>query len=145
MKRKCLEKADCSIARALDAIGDWWSLLIVRDVLMGKHRFCEILRNLGVARNILTVRLRKLEASGVLEKVPASDGSSYDEYALTEKGRGLWVVLMALRQWGEEFLFAAGEQEPQLVDCERGEPVQPMALKAADGRTLGPEDVRMVP
>jgi DNA-binding HxlR family transcriptional regulator len=145
MKRKCLEKADCAIARALDAIGDWWSLLIVRDALMGKRRFGEIQRNLGVARNILTVRLRKLVAGGVLEEVPASDGSAYSEYAITEKGRGLWVVLMALRQWGEEFLFEAGEQEPYLVDCERGEPVQAMELKAADGRTLGPEDVRVAP
>jgi DNA-binding HxlR family transcriptional regulator len=143
MKRKCLENADCPIARALDAIGDWWSLLIVQQAIMGQRRFCEMQRNLGVARNILTVRLRKLVDAGVLEQVPASDGSAYEEYALTEKGRGLFVVLVALRQWGEG-LYDGGELETTLVDREKSQPVQTLAVQAQDGRVLGPQDVDVI-
>jgi DNA-binding HxlR family transcriptional regulator len=109
MKRKCLAKAECAVARALDAIGDWWSLLIIRDAFFGRRRFGEFQKSLGLARNILTARLRKLVDRGVLEMVPASDGSAYQEYVLTEKGRGLDVVLIALRQWGESFLYERGE------------------------------------
>jgi DNA-binding HxlR family transcriptional regulator len=108
MKRKCLAKAECAVARALDAIGDWWSLLIIRDAFFGR-RFGEFQKSLGLARNILTARLRKLVDRGVLEMVPASDGSAYQEYVLTDKGRGLDVVLIALRQWGESFLYERGE------------------------------------
>ena len=74
------------MARALDAIGDWWSLLIIRDAFQGVRRFGEFERNLGVAKNILTARLRKLVAVGILEVAPASDGSKYQEYVLTKKG-----------------------------------------------------------
>src|SRR5206468_11869696 len=82
------------------AAGDAWSMLVVRDAFAGKRRFGEFEKSLGVAKNILTVRLRKLVALGVLEQVPAADGSAYREYALTEKGRGLFLVLVALGQWG---------------------------------------------
>jgi len=109
MKRKCLANAECAVARALDAIGDWWSLLIIRDAFFSRRRFGEFQKSLGLARNILTTRLRKLVDRGVLEMVPASDGSKYQEYVLTEKGRGLDVVLIALRQWGESFLYEPGE------------------------------------
>src|SRR5260370_24480676 len=105
MKRKSLDMAKCPIARTLDVIGDWWSLLIVRDAFLGKRRFGEFQTSLGLAKNILCVRLRKLVAHGLLEVVPASDGSAYPEYALTEKRRGLYIVLVALRQWGERGLF----------------------------------------
>src|SRR3954451_12699249 len=99
MKRKSLEKDVCPVARSLEAVGDVWSVLIVRQAFAGDRRFGEFEKNLGVAKNILTVRLRKLVALGVLEQVPA--GGAYHEYALTEQGRGLYLVLTALRQWGE--------------------------------------------
>ncbi|VTT97005.1 Transcriptional regulator, HxlR family OS=Cystobacter fuscus DSM 2262 GN=D187_001862 PE=4 SV=1: HxlR [Gemmataceae bacterium] len=123
MKRTCNDKEMCPIARSLETVGDWWALLIVRDALLGRRRFGEFLESLGVARNILTVRLKKLVADGVLEQVPASDGSSYKEYALTGKGRGLFVVLAALGQWsaGDEF---------SLVDRKKGKPVR-VELRAA--------------
>src|ERR1700754_683689 len=105
MKRKCLEQSDCGVARALDAIGDWWSLLILREAFAGKRRFGEFQKELGVARNILTVRLKKMVGLGIFDLVPASDGTAFHEYALTEKGRGLYIVLAALRQWGESCLY----------------------------------------
>src|SRR3979409_719876 len=103
VKRTSLEKADCPIARALDAIGDWWSLLIIRDAFLGIRRFSEFQKNIGVAKNILTVRLRTLVDRGILRTAPASDGSAYREYVLTPKGRGIFPVLVALSQWSEEF------------------------------------------
>jgi DNA-binding HxlR family transcriptional regulator len=145
MKRKCFAGESCPIARSLDLIGDWWSLLIVREALLGKRRFGEFQKSLGVAKNILTTRLRKLVACGVLEMVPATDGSTYQEYALTEKGRGLHIVLMALWQWAEGCLFESGGQEFVLVDRNDGELVRPLALQAKDGRSLGPGDVSFVP
>ena len=75
-KRKSWEDAACPVARSLDAIGDWWSLLIVRDAFLGRRRFCEFQRSLGTARNILAARLRKLVTLGVLEAVPASCGGA---------------------------------------------------------------------
>src|SRR5713226_4344782 len=101
MKRKSLDTASCPIARTLDVIGDWWSLLIVRDAFLGKRRFSEFQKSLGLAKNILCVRLRKLASHGILASCPALDGSAYQEYALTEEGRSLYIVLVALRQWGE--------------------------------------------
>ena len=142
MKRKCLEHEACPVARALDAIGDWWSLLIVRDAFRGVRRFARSRNSLG-GPNILTARLRKLVAVGILEVVPASDGSKYREYALMEKARGLYLVLVALRQWGEPPLSRG------LVRLRTGRSRQrrtgpPLELRARDGRVLGPEDVRLV-
>ena len=140
-RRKSWEEAACPVARSLDAIGDWWSLLIVRDAFLGKRRFGEFQTSLGLAKNILCARLRKLVAHGVLEAGPASDGSAYQEYALTEKGRRLYLVLVALRQWGESFLFKEGELDLLLVDRESRQPVKPLELRSQDGRLLGPADL----
>ncbi len=142
MKRKSLCTEKCPIARALDAIGDWWSLLIVRDALLGKRRFGEFQTSLGLAKNILCSRLQKLLAHGIFKLSPASDGSAYQEYTLTEKGRSLYIVLVALRQWGETCLFEEGELNLRLVDRESGQPVKPLELRSQDGRLLGPADLR---
>jgi DNA-binding HxlR family transcriptional regulator len=144
MKRKSLCTEKCPIARALDVIGEWWSLLIVRDAFLGKRRFGEFQKSLGLAKNILCARLQKLASHGVLEMVPASDGSAYQEYALTEKGRGLYVVLVALRQWGESCLFEPGELDLVLVDRKSGQPVKPLELRSQDGRLLRSADLRTV-
>ena len=145
MKYKDLESDTCPIARSLEAVGDWWSLMIVRDAFFGKRRFGEFLKSLGVARNILTVRLKKLVEVGIFEMVPASDGSAFKEYVLTEKAKGLFLVVMALRQWGQECFGSCGEGEPELVDREHKRPVRPLALHAEDDRELDPDDVEMIP
>src|SRR5687767_10495452 len=100
-KRLTHEGAECPVARAVDVIGDRWSLLIVRDAFDGISRFSEFQRNLGLAKNILSSRLRELVAHEILEVLPAADGSAYHEYALTQKGRDLFTILVSLRQWGE--------------------------------------------
>ena len=143
MRKTDLSGATCPIARSLSDIGDWWSLLIVRDALAGMTRFSEFQRSLGCAKNILSARLAKLVEREVLTLAPASDGSAYSEYRLTEKGKALRVPLVALRQWGEEFLFEPGEERLGLVDKRDGLPVAPLALRAQDGRPLGPDDVQV--
>ena len=140
MRRTSLSDAECPVARALDAIGDWWSLLIVRDAFDGPQRFGELQKSLGVAKNILAARLRTLLALDILELVPASDGSAYQEYALTEKGRGLFHVVVGLRQWGEDYFFGPREQHSVMVDTKTGRRVRRLELRAADGRVLGPSD-----
>jgi DNA-binding HxlR family transcriptional regulator len=136
VKRTSLAHCDCPIARSLDVIGDWWSLLIIRDALLGRRRFGEFQKSLGLAKNILTVRLRALVERGILETAPASDGSAYQEYVLTPKGRGIFPVLVALRQWSEEFDENPEEIGTLLVDREKGRPVKKLELHAADGRLL---------
>ncbi len=83
-----MKRTECPIARSLDEIGDWWSLLIIRDAFLGKRRFGEFQKSLGAAKNILTTRLRVLVDDGILTTVPASDGSAYQEYVLTRKDAG---------------------------------------------------------
>ena len=144
VKRTSLQGAECPVARSLDAIGDWWSLLIIRDAFDGICRFGEFQRNLGMAKNILAARLRTLVAHGIFQVVPASDGSAYQEYVLTEKGQGLFHLIIGLRQWGERFFYEEGEAHSQVVDRERRQPVQPLELRSADGRLLGPQDCQRV-
>ncbi|MEM9178290.1 MAG: helix-turn-helix domain-containing protein, partial [Pseudomonadota bacterium] len=93
MKTKSFSNMQCSIARALEHVGSWWSLLIIRDAMMGARRFKHFQKSLGIAKNTLTSRLNDLIAGDILEKVPASDGSSYEEYRLTERGRDLAPVI----------------------------------------------------
>jgi DNA-binding HxlR family transcriptional regulator len=145
VKRTSLERDACPIARSLDAIGDWWSMLIIRDALLGTTRFGEFQKRLGLARNILTVRLRTLVDQGILKTAPASDGSAYQEYLLTPKGRGVFPILVALRQWSEEFDERPEEIATILVDKEKGRPVRKLELHAQDGRLLAAGDTALRP
>lgn len=102
------QNQNCSAARALEVIGERWSLLIVRDIgFAGIHRFNDLQRNLGVARNVLASRLDHLVAAGVLDREEAGD-LLYPTYTLTEKGKGLLGVITAMTQWGDEWHAPAG-------------------------------------
>ena len=141
VRRTSLDGSLCAVARSLDSVGDWWSLLIVRDAFAGRRRFGEFQRSLGTARNILAARLKSLVAQGILEVVPASDGSAYQEYVLTAKGRGLLPVLVALGQWGSEYLFESGEGHSVFVDAGSQRPLRKLEVRAEDGASLCPGDV----
>ena len=97
-------RMDCPIARTLDLVGECWSLLIIRDVLQGKHRFDELQVSLGIATNMLTTRLKRLSDAGILRRTAYQRHPLRYEYDLTEKGRALGPVLLSLRQWGDRFL-----------------------------------------
>lgn len=135
---KPMNAEPCPVARCVDLIGDRWSLLIVRDAFDGTRRFGDFQRSLGMARNILSGRLRKLVEAGILETQAASDGTAYQEYVLTARGESLFPVVVALRQWGERHLFEHGERHSVLIDQRTGEPVAPMAPLARDGTVLPP-------
>lgn len=145
VKRTSFEGDSCPIARSLEAIGDWWSLLIIREALFGLRRFGEFQRKLGMAKNILSVRLQSLVDHGILATAPASDGSAYSEYVLTPKGRGVFPVLVALRQWSEEFDDHPEEIATILVDREKGRPVKKLEMRAEDGRLLSPAETTLKP
>jgi DNA-binding HxlR family transcriptional regulator len=140
MRRTNLDDALCPVARALDVIGDWWTMLIVRDAFHGMKRFSDFQKSLGLAKNILSARLRMLVKAGILEKRPGADGNRRGEYHLTEKGRQLRVILIAIRQWGEENLFSDGE--PMLVAHDpANRPIGRLRLLDQDGRRLEPEEI----
>ena len=145
MKRKSLVNDACPIARTLDVVGDWWSLLIVREALMGTCRFSEFQKHLGVAKNILSTRLKTLVAQGIFELKDSVEGGAYQDYVLTAKGRGLFPVLVALRQWGEEFSFRQGESYARLLDRQTRRPLQKLQIRAFDGRILNQADTIVVP
>ena len=145
VRRTSLQHDSCPIARSLDAIGDWWSLLIIRDALLGIRRFGEFQKSLGLAKNILSGRLRMLVEEGILTTLPASDGSAYQEYALTEKGRGVFPILVALRQWSEEFDASPETIATILVDRDKGRPVRKLQLRSQDGRLLTAADTALKP
>ncbi len=141
MKRKSLQGAACPVARTLDLIGDWWSLLIIRDALDGIRRFSDFQKNLDIAKNMLSARLKGLVEQGILHTVPAADGGAHKEYVLTERGKALQTVIVALSQWGGEHMYEAGEAGSVMVDAQNRQPLRKLELQSADGRILGPGDV----
>ncbi|EHT05785.1 helix-turn-helix domain-containing protein [Klebsiella pasteurii] len=134
--REKITNQTCPVARSLDIIGDRWSLLIVRDAFDGLRRFSDFQRSLGMARNILSDRLHKLVNSGILTTQSASDGTAYQEYVLTAKGERLFPVVVALRQWGEQHLFAPDEPHSVLIDKRTLRPVSMMSPATEDGLVL---------
>jgi DNA-binding HxlR family transcriptional regulator len=143
MRHKSFKTNACPVARSLDTVGEWWSLLIVRDALIGTRRFSDFQKSLGLAKNVLSARLKKLVARGVMEQVPASDGSAYQEYVLTQKGRELFPVVIALRQWGETYLFSRGEKRLQVLDKRTGKPLR-VQVQNAKGEILTANDLELV-
>lgn len=133
----------CSIARTLDIIGDWWSLLIVRDLLLarGTGRFEDLREGLGISRNVLTERLRKLAANDVICKVPVQAGGRRQEYQLTPKGWELLPLVVAMAQWGDRWRDDPENIALQIMDRETRQPVLPVKVRASDGRDLDVGDL----
>ena len=142
MLKRDYEGQNCSIARALEVVGERWTLLIIRDVFLGLRRFDEIQENLGIARNVLTDRLNRLVDEGILERVRYSERPARFEYGLTEKGGELNIALAALRQWGDKYV---SEQPPRLLrtTADRKPVVAALVPKGTD--LLRPEEVETVP
>ncbi len=144
MQRTSFEDVNCSVAQCLEVVGEWWSLLIVRDALLGVRRFDDFQARLGISRNILTQRLTRLVETGVLERVQYSERPPRHEYRLTGKGRDLWHVVTAMRQWGDR--WAAPDGPPvrlRHLGCGRITTVVPTCSHC--GERLDVRDVRAVP
>lgn len=144
MKRKTFGRMNCSIARALELVGEWWTMLILREAFLGTRRFQDFQRNLGIARNILSARLKKLVTRGILERVAVEGGGRRLEYRLTEKGRAFFPVLMALMQWGDRFAACTGGPPVRVVDRASGAPIADIHVLSQDGRPLSGSEVRIV-
>lgn len=142
MLKRDYEGQNCSIAGALEIVGERWTLLIVRDAFLGRRRFDEFQESLGISRNVLTERLGRLVDEGILERVRYQERPERYEYRLTEKGRDLYVALTALRQWGDRYVSA---KPPTLLRTKTdGRPVI-AALIPADQAHLTRDDVEAVP
>ncbi len=126
MKRSSVGHMHCSIARALDIVGEWWTPLILRDVFRGVRRFEEMQTSLGIARNILSDRLSTLVEHGVLEKRQYQDHPARYEYRLTDMGRDYYQVLIALKQWGDRWLVEGDGRPVTLIHDRCGHEVEPV-------------------
>ncbi|NWN90256.1 helix-turn-helix transcriptional regulator [Marinobacter adhaerens] len=141
MARKRFDDSNCSVARALNQVGDWWSLLIVLHGMYGTRRFVDFQKELGIAKNILCDRLTRLVEDGVLKKVDVGEHGSRFEYRLTDKGRDLFPIVIALRQWGDKWNPAPDEPPLDLRDRATGQPVRMVQVQSAEGNPLTVRDV----
>ncbi|MFF3857659.1 winged helix-turn-helix transcriptional regulator [Streptomyces sp. NPDC002209] len=146
-QRTHLDDADCAIAQALDVVGDWWTLLIVRDAARGVHRFDAFQRELGMSRKVLAERLKLLVEAGVLTREPYQERPVRHEYRLTPRGRGLLPVLVALQDWGDAWVLGEGEmtatteessREAERVHALRGTRLPELALPDRFGEVRDP-------
>ncbi|NPC58507.1 winged helix-turn-helix transcriptional regulator [Caenimonas soli] len=145
MERKRFVDMECSVARSLEEVGEWWSLLIVRECLLGSTRFDEFQSNLGIARNVLTTRLERLQELEILERFPLEERANTFGYRLTPKGLELYPVLVALMQWGDKWTAPSGKPPIKLVDNSSGQPIEPLVVRAKGGRNLAYNQVRYEP
>jgi DNA-binding HxlR family transcriptional regulator len=141
--RRSYDDQNCSIARTLEIVGERWTLLIVRDAFLGRSRFDEFQESLGIARNVLADRLKRLVDEGILERRRYSEHPPRDEYVLTKKGRELRVALTGLRQWGDRYL---SEQPPRLLQRKSdGNPVVVAFVLEDAGNVLSEDELESVP
>lgn len=134
---------ECPVARAADLVGDKWTLLIIRDSLDGKRRFSEFEKSLGVAKNILSDRLRLLVERGILTRIPNERGTR-SEYELTTAGLDLFTLVLSLRQWGERNAFGTNERHSTLVTPATGQPVPRLRPLGPYGSELKPQETLLV-
>src|SRR5215475_6479382 len=144
MQRKSFRNMPCPIARGLERVGEWWSMLIMRDAFHGLARFDEFQKSLGIAPNMLARRLDALVDAGLLERHRYSVHPPRDEYRLTARGRDFRPVLIALMAWGNRH-FAPEGASVQLVDSKTGNPVEPVLVDRATGRPIKTPDYVLAP
>ena len=144
MQRKSFSNMQCPIARSLDKVGEWWSILILRDAMHGMTRFDQFQKNLGIAPNMLTRRLNALVETGLLERHRYSERPPRDEYLLTECGRDFRPVVLALLAWGNKH-FAPEGASVLLVDAKTGKEAEPVLVDKQSGRPVCGPDFRLAP
>jgi DNA-binding HxlR family transcriptional regulator len=142
MQRKSFEEMTCPIARSLERVGEWWSILILRDAFAGRTRFDDFQKHLGIAPNMLSRRLGKLVEAGMLERRSYSERPPRDEYVLTERGRDFYDVLMALLAFGNRHFAPEGENV-LVVDAITGKPADPVLVDRRSGRPLATPDYKL--
>jgi DNA-binding HxlR family transcriptional regulator len=140
-----LSEWNCSIAKTLDVVGEWWTLLILRDAFRGARRFDDFQASLGMARSVLTARLHKLTGAGVLDKRQYNEHPPRHEYELTEKGRALFPVITALQRWGDDWVAGPAGPSVQLVHTPCGQVMHPELTCPRCGGDVGATNTLSVP
>ena len=144
MQRKSFGRMTCPIARSLERVGEWWSILILRDALHGLTRFDQFQKSLGIAPNMLTRRLNALVDAGLLERRRYSERPPRDDYVLTARGRDFRPVLVALLAWGNKH-FAPEGPSVLLVDAKTGAAIDPILVDRASGRPITEPEYALAP
>ncbi|MGH0034037.1 MAG: winged helix-turn-helix transcriptional regulator [Myxococcota bacterium] len=144
MARKRFDQMNCSVAQGLEVLGDWWTLLLVREAFFGTTRFKDFERNLGIAKNILAARLEHLVEHGVFRREPLGDEGKRWEYRLTPMGKDLLTLITALREWSDRWIYGEGNEPLVVRDARTGERPPPLRIRDEDGcpidaRRLVPE------
>lgn len=142
LKREYEGQESCSVARALEVVGERWTWLIIRDAFLGLTRFGDFQKSLGIARNVLTDRLNRLVDEGILERVPYQDRPPRHDYRLTQKGADLFTALNALRQWGDQYLSPA---PMRLLRLKAAKTPVVAALVPEGTPTPAPDEIELVP
>ena len=144
VRKASFAEMNCSVAQALEIVGEWWTLLILRDCFLGIRRFDDFVDRLGISRNVLTNRLDTLVDAGLLDRRVYDEGRGRYDYLLTEKGRALWPVLTALRQWGDEWILGAGHEPLLLEHRDRGHATTARMTCDVCGEPLDARSVRAI-
>jgi DNA-binding HxlR family transcriptional regulator len=145
MRKASFADMHCSIAQSLEIVGEWWTLLILRDCFLGVRRFDDFVERLGISRNVLTTRLDTLVDAGILERRAYDEARGRYDYVLTDKGRSLWPVITALRQWGDEWIFGAGNEPIVLEHRDHGHLTTAHLTCDVCGDRLDARSVRAIP
>jgi DNA-binding HxlR family transcriptional regulator len=145
MRKASFADMNCSIAQSLEIVGEWWTLLILRDCFLGIRRFDDFVERLGISRNVLTTRLDTLVDAEILDRRPYDDARGRYDYVLTDKGRALWPVMTALRQWGDEWILGAGNEPILLEHRDHGHHTTVQMTCDVCGESLDARSVRAVP
>ena len=141
MGRKRFDEMSCAIAQTLNQVGDWWTLLIVRDAMKGARRFSDFHESTGIAKNILTDRLKKLVDNGIMCREEVGVRGQRQEYVLTERGEALFPILMAMQQWGDKWVYGDAEAPVELFDVRTGEQLAPIQVANESGEEVPHRDL----
>ena len=144
MKRTSYAEMPCPIGQALERVGEWWSLLILRECFRGTRRFGDFERRLGIAKNVLSTRLKHLVEAGVLERRASAEDARDIEYRLTPAGKDLLPVLVALAQWGDRWVYQ-GRSPVRFVNRHTGAGIETLAVRDTEGQVLAARDLALLP
>ncbi|WP_339485586.1 winged helix-turn-helix transcriptional regulator [Pseudomonas sp. EL_65y_Pfl2_R95] len=142
VERVSFAGCNCSIARSVDVLGDWWNLLILRELFWGATKFDEFQRNLEISKGILSKRLKMLQDHDILVKTSVGTGT---EYSLTNKGRSLHVIIIAMMQWGDKWNPLPDGPPVELINIKTGAAIAPVNLTDINGESLEPRDLGLLP
>ncbi|MHA6289568.1 winged helix-turn-helix transcriptional regulator [Maricaulis sp. CAU 1757] len=141
MGRKRFDEMPCAIAQTLNQVGDWWTLLLVRDAMKGARRFSDFHESTGIAKNILTDRLKKLVDNGIMTREEVGVRGQRQEYVLTERGEALFPILMAMQQWGDKWVYGEDDRPIELIDARTGEELAPVTVANESGEPVSHKDI----